>query len=823
MRETGRRHDSRRPVATIGSTIGGLRSWVDIGNDDVEHAPLACTCRNRDHRSALAVSEQVKKGRVRPAERGVASAASQLVQNARMSAIQAPSSRRVESVLWATVFSLYLFGLVVWLGLGLIPPLTDAIGPLKSLLEWLASTSSPLSGIAQRVLDEVPALPHPGLFVLQYAFSIVNLSLGVLLAVRRPHDVVPRLLAVALIGTAATFNRPSHVVYTLIGQPLPVKLLHTSFHVVSGLAYLLAVVMFPDGRFPISLRLERTRTFAFVEACGVALIAVGLYATRLYEHTPLLVIFFGVVVSASGFAAQTWRIRSPELTPALRQQSRLLRAALVPAFVVAVTWLIARGSSFFGTTDASSVDEFVQLLFPLVFAVVPVVLLAAILKYRMWDLDVVLSRALLIVLMGAFVAVTYAVVLATAGVLLRGRGWSAALAMVVVALAVEPLARRCEHLANRLVFGQELTPRQAMRELATRLEHPTASSELDELTRILVVATRCSRADVWLLFTDTLVLAAHHPEPRSGGPPRIALQGATLSDAVRALPGTHCVPVMHEGELIAVIALTLPTGVTLPRAELRLVRDLARHAGLLVANARLTADLARQVELVETSAAELRRSREQVVVAQDAERCRLERDIHDGAQQELVALLIELGMANRIAVADGVLPSPRVEQLRHGIGSARAAVDDLRHGGGPRLLTAEGLPGAVQAMAVSARRTGLVVDCECNLSDRLPPEIESATYFCCLEALQNIEKHSRATRAVVSVRVVDDDVVFCVSDNGVGISASHVSGHSGLAHLAERATALGGRVEIESGSARGTAIRGRIPVVRALAREVITN
>jgi signal transduction histidine kinase len=725
-------------------------------------------------------------------------------------------------VLWAGFFALYVAGLVVWLGLGLIPPLTRAVAPLESFVEWLATTSSPVAGAAGRVLKAVPALPHPSLFVLQYLFSIVNLSLGVLLAIRRPHDVVPRLLAVALIGTAATFNQPSHVVYKVIGEPLPVQLAHTTFHVVSGVAYLLAVLMFPDGRLPFSLRLENTRTFAFVNV-GVALVAVGLYTTQVYAHTSLLVVVFGVLVPAAGMAAQTARIRSDSFPPLLRQQSTLLRAALVPAFVVAVTWLIARGFSWLvpGVDDANATDDVVRFLFPLVFAVVPVVLLAAILRYRMWDIDVVLSRALLILLMGALVAVTYAVVLGATGVLLRGWGWSVAIAMVVVAVVVEPIAGKCEHLANRLVFGQEFTPRQAMRELSERLEHPTASSELAELTRILVAGTRCSSAAVWLVLTDTLVLAASYPVPPTGRPRRLPLQGATVPDAAHAFPGAHCVPIMHERELIAMIVLSVPVGVTLPAAEARLVRDLAGHVGLLVANARLTEDLARKVELVQVSAAELRRSREQVVVAQDAERRRLERDIHDGAQQELVALLIELGTANRAKSREGAPPTGRLDQLRRGVDSARAAVDDLRHGGAPGVLAANGIPGALEAMVRSARRTGLVVDCECRVRTRLPPEVEGATYFCCLEALQNVEKHAHATRAVVSVGLVGRDVIFSVLDDGVGISSSSSPGHVGLGHLAERVTALGGRVEIESSPGRGTSIRGQIPVVRPLEPEAV--
>jgi signal transduction histidine kinase len=414
----------------------------------------------------------------------------------------------------------------------------------------------------------------------------------------------------------------------------------------------------------------------------------------------------------------------------------------------------------------------------------------------------------------------YAGVLGVAGVFLHGWGWAAALAMVAVAVAIEPIARSCERLANRLVFGQELTPRQAMRVLAERLEHPAASSELIELTRVLVAGTRCSAAEVWLVLDDALVLAAAQPEPRPERPRRIRLH-APIGDADDVFPGAQCVPVVHEGELIAVIVLSLPPGVQLPQAEARLVRELAGHAGLLVANARLTADLAREVELVQASTSELRRSREQLVEAQDTERRRLERDIHDGAQQDIVALLVELGMADREMAAHGALSADRLEQLRRGVSSARDAVNDLRHGSAPRILAAGGLVHALESMAQSAGRTGLVVDCDCGVRSRLPPETESAIYFCCLEALQNVQKHARASRAVVSVRRVDNDIVFSVTDDGTGLVPAASPGHSGLTHLAERVAALGGRLEIASLPGRGTSIRGQVPVARAVAGEVV--
>src|SRR5664279_5987796 len=148
-------------------------------------------------------------------------------------------------------FTVYAIGLLLWLAVGLLPVLVQTVPGIAGLAGTLAAGGGALSEPATMLLHPAVSLTGvSGNGLLQYAFSLLNLVLGVLLIVRRPNDLVPRLLALGLLGTAATFNLPSHEAFHLLGSPWPIALIHFTFHIVSGVSYLWAVVLFPDGRLP---------------------------------------------------------------------------------------------------------------------------------------------------------------------------------------------------------------------------------------------------------------------------------------------------------------------------------------------------------------------------------------------------------------------------------------------------------------------------------------------------------------------------------------------------------------------------------------------
>lgn len=637
-----------------------------------------------------------------------------------VTALRAPVMARWADRAYFAFFACYLAGLVLWLLLGSIPPVVFAIPALTRDLHSAAAGDGWLAGFAHSIVMSRDDLASPGVIAAEYLFSLLNLAIGLLITVRRPYNAVARLLALACIGTAATFNEPSHVVFHLLDHAPVVTAVHFTFHIVSGIAYLWAVVLFPNGDIPLADRARRRWMPWAALATSTAVITWICYRSSFISHPPFFVAFFGILVPTIGIAAQTARMLDGSTAPVTRQQAGLLRAALTPALAAAVLWLGAHSAEAMGSDGAGRFADGVQVAFPAVFAVVPVMLFVSIVRYRLWDIDTAVSRALLYALLAASIVVAYALVIALTTLLLGDGTWASALAFVVVAVVAEPCRRSCRALANRLVFGTRLTPRETMTALAERLSASSATEELEELARLTVGATRARGAEIWLLTQGQLIKAASAGSGSTGRVLPVSEQ--TLDSCRAALSPSSVHPISHEGRLLAVLAVDLPAKVALPQAELALVENLAGHAGLLVANARLTAELAREVEIVSARAVELTRSRQGVVAASDAARHRLERDIHDGAQQELVAILIQIRALGR---ASGPLDAGRVASLRAMVDHAREMIVSLARGGRPAVLVGGGLGAALESAAEAARRSGIDVDVRCLLDPRPPPDVDA--------------------------------------------------------------------------------------------------
>jgi signal transduction histidine kinase len=266
------------------------------------------------------------------------------------------------------------------------------------------------------------------------------------------------------------------------------------------------------------------------------------------------------------------------------------------------------------------------------------------------------------------------------------------------------------------------------------------------------------------------------------------------------------VPVRHGGELLGAISLTKPPNEPLTSTEDGLLRHLASQAALVMRNARLTAELRATID-------ELRASRRRLVEAQDAERRKIERNLHDGAQQQLIALAIQLNVLAE-AADDADFVRQAVPELT---AQVRAALDDLRalaRGIYPPLLADQGL---VVALRAQAARSPVPVQLEAGEVGRYPADAESTVYFCALEALQNVVKHARASRVVVRLSGDGDGLEFSISDDGAGLPAGGPRAGSGLQGMTDRVAAHGGTLEVRSEPGQGTTISGRLPVVPARA------
>jgi signal transduction histidine kinase len=213
---------------------------------------------------------------------------------------------------------------------------------------------------------------------------------------------------------------------------------------------------------------------------------------------------------------------------------------------------------------------------------------------------------------------------------------------------------------------------------------------------------------------------------------------------------------------------------------------------------------------LEESLEEVRASRARIVAAADAERRRMERDLHDGAQQRLVMISLKLGMAGNLIESDPAAALALHEELSQDASRAIEELRDLAHGIYPPLLESDGLTSALEDIA---DQSPLPVAMECDGTDRFPAAVEAAVYFCCLEALQNVAKHAGAgTRAVIQLSKDEDELHFAVSDDGSGFDISAPNGSAGMQNMTDRIGALGGTICVTSRPGAGTKVEGWVPV-----------
>jgi signal transduction histidine kinase len=204
---------------------------------------------------------------------------------------------------------------------------------------------------------------------------------------------------------------------------------------------------------------------------------------------------------------------------------------------------------------------------------------------------------------------------------------------------------------------------------------------------------------------------------------------------------------------------------------------------------------------------QLQQSRQRLVTSQDEERRRLERDLHDGAQQRLLTLSLELRMARASAVASGDAElTARLDAAEQELARSLAELRDLARGIHPAILTQNGLAAALRSLA---ERSAVAVELRSVPEGRFSPAVEATVYFLVSEALANVAKHAEATRARVSVDRGGDRLGVEVTDDGVGGAA--MNGGSGLRGLADRVEAVGGRIDVQSRSGSGTVVRAEIP------------
>jgi signal transduction histidine kinase len=640
------------------------------------------------------------------------------------------------------------------------------------------------------------------------ADMVTNLGvpvIGIVLATRRPENRIGWMFLIAGLAlglTAFCDQYSNHVLSMDAGAPAGLVAMWLSRWLwpipVGALPFLF--LLFPDGH----LHSRRWLPVAWLAGIAVALLlTASLIGATLLWSRPLQedvgssfaavgslanalflvgAITLPVVLIAS-FAGLVARFR------ASRGEERLqLKWFVTAAATVAVSFALVSQPS--GVRIVPEFTTTVTLLF--LYAAIAI----SVLKYRLYDIDVVIGKTVVFAVLAAFITVVYIVLVVGIGTLVgsdRSPFLSAAAAAVVALVPAGTPASQAPSEPHRLrrarhtLRGVVWVNRAGRRDLFDE-------DVLPRMVRVLAEGIGADRTRVWLSVGTELRPAAAWP-PDGSAPPIALVPGGPATELPPFPDGERAFPVRHAGELLGAISVVTPESEPLGPDRERLVADVAAQTGLVLRN----------VRLIE----ELRESRRRIVAAQDERAKALERNLHDGAQQQLVALAVKQRLAEALVERDPARARSMLADIQAETQDALENLRDLARGIYPPLLADKGLEASLEAQA---RKAALPVDVEAADVGRHPQEVESAVYFSCLEALQNAAKYARASRATIALARDPGRLRFQVADDGVGFDIATTSYGTGLQGMADRLDAIGGSLEIRSTPGSGTTIVGTIPV-----------
>ncbi len=636
--------------------------------------------------------------------------------------------------------------------------------------------------------------------------------LGMLVATRRPQNPVGWLLLAIAVFSGLSGVEDQYARFALLTHPGSVSGAVWaewlgSFSAVpifpaGAVAWLL--VLLPDGRLPS--RRWRLVLILSVVATVVLLITtalapgplssgssganypdlnnpLGLAAFQLVSATgplPGAIWFPGLALLAVASVAPLLRMRRAQGDE--RQQLKWIAYAVLTTAAGTIVFTFLGGS----VLPSWTFDIPIVLGFGLAF---PSAIAIAIFKYRLYDIDVVINRTLVYGSLAVFITAVYVGIAVGIGALVGGGGKPnlglSILATAIVAVGFQPVRERVQRVANRLVYGKRATPYEVLAQFSERVAESYAADDvMPRMARVLAEGTGAQRADVWLRSGTAWRNAAVWPLN--------ALTHGPIAVADGALPAletnNRLVEVRHQGDLLGALSVTKRSGEPLTPVEENLLSHLAGQAGLVLKNVGLTSDLQARLE-------ELRASRQRLVTAQDAERRRLERNLHDGAQQHLVALKVKLGLAEMLLGRDPDRARVTLDQLRSDADEALGTLRDLARGIYPPLLADKGLGAALES---HARKATIAVAVDADGIVRYSQDVEAAVYFAVLEALQNVQKYAGASRATIRLREEGGELHFSVDDDGHGFDVATTPTGTGLVNMGDRLDALGGQLMVTS-------------------------
>jgi signal transduction histidine kinase len=640
-------------------------------------------------------------------------------------------------------------------------------------------------------------------------FALFWAITGSLIVSRQPRNTAGWIFCVAGSSVAILLLASGYVTYSvrLANAPLPgqdgAALIAEHGLVVFGLIPLL-VLLFPDGRPPS--RRWRWAEWGLLAGSALALTAFALTpgplnnlvdnAGILYQN-PIGVDAFRdggpgnafvlvgalIVLGAALASVVAVRQRYKRSHGEERQQMRWLVAVATVAGTGIALMLVS--FPMFGLLGLD--DERFSWLFNLfllstvlaIFVGIPVAYLVAILRHGLWDLDVVIKKALVALVLTMLMAgIGVAIVVIAGRLAISGGADGISIALgIALGLLFVPLLRVARRIAGRLAFGKRASPYEVLAAFGERVGETYSTDDvLPRMARLLAEGTGATSAQVLLRVGAELREKARWPE------------------TAPAAPDAHVVPVVDRGQELGALAISMPASDPMNPAKDKLVHDVAAQAGLVLRN----------VKLIE----ELRASRQRLVAAQDEERRKLERNIHDGAQQQLVALAVKLRLADGMLDRDSATAHQLLGQLQEETHDALENLRDLARGIYPPLLADRGLPAALEAQA---RKSAIPVRVEADGIGRYPQDVEAAIYFCALEALNNVAKYAQASSATLRLAQEDGHLTFTVTDDGRGFDPSTTAYGTGMQGMDDRLDAIGGRLAVTSAPGTGTHVIGTVP------------
>ena len=689
----------------------------------------------------------------------------------------------------------------------------------------------------------LPPLPLEvwGLLVL-----VLFAAVGALVVSRQPKNTIGWIFCAIGLFLTSSGASGQYAIYAVVSSPGSLPGGRTAAWLEAFLngpiiftMFALLLLLFPNGRPPS----RRWRAVLWLDLIAAVLFFVGSFKPGPMDTSSLNVtnpfgieeigsllnvlsyvgLYLALAVTAVGAVSLIVRFRRSRAEE--RQQIKWI------AFAGAILCAVIATGPFLWSLPTSSLGN--TLIWPLLIysaaSTIPVATGIAILKYRLYDIDRIINRTLVYGALTICIVGIYVLVVGYLGALFASRGnlLISIFAAGLVAIMFQPLRERLQRIVNRLTYGERDDPYRVLARLGRRLEATIApEAVLPAIVENIARALRLPQVAVWLADGDTLRLGAAHGSAPTSLTAQDARAVETLRDATDALhpkdlgpsgeygdvlagSGVSLIlPLTHQGAFVGALCLAPRSpGEEFSAADRLLLRDLATQSGAAAHEVQLTGALRSSLE-------DLRRSRERLVEAQEEERRRIQRDLHDGLGPLLASMRLRLEACLEVAERTDIPLSGDLERLYELVGEATADVRLLVYDLRPPVLDQLGLVPAIRQHCESfGRETGIETELATAPELSVPAAAEVTVLRLIQEALVNVQKHAQASRATVRLERQGEWLLVGVADDGSGLSANGgTTAGTGLLSMRERAELLGGTLKLNRRPGGGTDLLARIPV-----------